>query len=100
MIREIETSDAVNMGIKKIMNLKMRPDPSKIEKWSERNKEINPRPLNEVEECPEGKLRLPSATRLNSPLHILLLLESGSHLDKKSGLNRPTGDYENKFKGL
>lgn len=68
----------------------MRPDPSKIEKWSERNKEINPRPPNALEECPEGKLRLPSVTRLKSPLH--MRLSSGSHLDKKSGLNRPTGD--------
>ena len=32
MIREIETKDAVKIGIRKMMNLWIRPDPSKTEK--------------------------------------------------------------------
>ena len=66
----METSDAVKIGIRNIINLCIRPDPSKIEKWSERNKEINPRPPNVLEEWPEGKLLLPSVTRLSLPVHL------------------------------
>ena len=74
----------------------MRLAPSKTRKISVRSREMNPMPPKTLEECPEGKLLLPSETNFGAPVQITLsgrYLGSGTHLDMKSGLRRPTGDY-------
>lgn len=57
---------------------------------------MNPKPPKALDECPEGKLRRPSATNFAAPVQIMdegRYLVSGAHLEMKSGLRRPTGDY-------
>ena len=71
-MREIETSDATNKGIININNLYIRPEPSKVLNCSERKRAVKPSPPNELDECPEGKLRLPSLIIFKLPRQTIL----------------------------
>lgn len=67
-----------------------------MRKYSVKRRDTKPKPPNVLEEWPEGKLRRPSATNLASPVQTIdtgRYLGLGAHLEMKSGLRRPTGDY-------
>lgn len=93
-MREIETSDATNKGIINIKNLYIWPETSKVLNCSARKRAVKPSPPNELDECPEGKLRLPSVILFKSPWQTILgrSVGSGLHLERKSGRSLPTGD--------